>query len=209
MKKITVQWIGHACFKLTFGEWSCVVDPYENGSVPGLADVQAAANRVYCSHGHHDHNAAHIIKQLRNIVPAPQITEVETYHDDAHGAKRGENTVRVFEYEGMKLAHFGDIGHILTPQQRREIGNVDIALIPTGDFYTISPPAAKQVAQQVNAKVIIPMHYRTEKFGFDVISHIDDFTQLFENVTVTGTDMVEIDADTPRGVIVLTPQALK
>ncbi len=209
MKKITVQWIGHACYKLTFGDWSCVVDPYDNGSVPGLGDVQAAAHEIFCSHGHHDHNAAHLVRQVRMFAPAPQVKKVKTFHDDAQGAKRGENIIHVFEYEGMKLAHFGDLGHELNDEQVKEMGDIDVALIPVGGFYTIDCETAKKVAEQVNAKVIIPMHYRTEQFGFDVISHIDDFTKQYTNVLATNGDTVEIVPGTPAQVLVLTPAALK
>jgi len=186
MKNITVQWLGHACYKFTFGDWTCVIDPYDNGSVPGIADLQVSAHEIFCSHGHHDHNAAHLVKQVRMFAPAPLVTEVETFHDDAQGTKRGTNIVRVFEYEGMTLAHFGDLGHILTDEQVEAIGPVDVALIPVGGFYTIDPQQAVKVAQQVEAKVVIPMHYRTADFGFDVIAHIDDFTALCDNVLVTG-----------------------
>ncbi|MBQ8605031.1 MAG: MBL fold metallo-hydrolase [Oscillospiraceae bacterium] len=211
MKKITVQWIGHACYKLTFGDWSCVVDPYENGSVPGLGDVQAAAHEVYCSHGHHDHNAAHLVKQVRMFAPAPEITKVASFHDDAQGTKRGQNTIHVFEYQGMKLAHFGDLGHVLTEEQVQQAGDVDVVLIPVGGFYTIDPQTAKKVAQQVNAKIIIPMHYRTEQFGFDVIAHIDEFTQLFDNVIVAegSTAHITIGMMQQPQVLVLTPAALE
>ena len=153
MNKITVQWIGHACFKLTFGDWTCVIDPYENGSVPGLGNVEASAIEVFCSHGHHDHNAAHLVKQIKMAAPAPQITTVETFHDDAEGEKRGKNTIHVFEYGGLTLAHFGDLGHVLTEEQTEEIGPVDIALLPVGGFYTIDPQQAREVAEQVEARV--------------------------------------------------------
>ena len=209
MKKITVQWIGHACYKLTFGDWSCVVDPYDNGTVPGLGDVQAAAHEIFCSHGHHDHNAAHLVRQIRMFAPAPQVKKVNTFHDDAQGTKRGENIIHVFEYDGMKLAHFGDLGHPLSDKQVKEIGDIDVALIPVGGFYTIDCETAKKVAEQVNARVIIPMHYRTEQFGFDVISHIDDFTKQYTNVLATNGDTVEIAPGTPAQVLVLTPAALK
>ncbi len=207
MSKIKIEFIGHACFKLAFGDWSRVVDPYGNGSVPGLDDVQAAALDVLCSHGHHDHNAAHLVKQIRMFAPAPQTKKVKTCHDNEGGAKRGENIVHVFEYEGLKLAHFGDLGHVLTDEQVKEIGEIDVALIPVGGFYTVDRPTAKQIARQLNAKVIIPMHYRTEKFGFDVIGHIDDFTNLFDDVYTIGGSRLEVDKETAPGVYVLTPRA--
>ena len=209
MKNITVQWLGHACYKLTFGDWTCVIDPYDNGSVPGVADLHVSAHEIFCSHGHHDHNAAHLVKQVRMFAPAPEITTVDSFHDDAQGAKRGTNLIHVFEYEGLTLAHFGDLGHILTEEQAEAIGPVDVALIPVGGFYTIDPQQAKQVAQQVEAKVVIPMHYRTADFGFDVIAHIDDFTSQFDNVVITEEDTIVIDANTPEMTAVLTPHFLE
>jgi hypothetical protein len=53
------------------------------------------------------------------------------------------------------------------------------------------------------------MHYRTEDFGFDVISHLDDFTSLFEDVVYVEEDTIVIDENTPEMVAVLTPHFLE
>lgn len=190
MKKVTIQWLGHSCFKLTWDDWSAVLDPYQDGSVPGLDNLQVSAIDVFCSHGHYDHGAAEVVKQIKMAAPAPKITRVNSFHDNENGAKRGENIIRVFDFDGFKVAHFGDLGHILNDEQISRIGNVDVALLPVGGFYTIDAPTAKKVAQQVKAKVIIPMHYRTDKFGFDVISTLDEFTKLYDDVVYTDSDTV-------------------
>ncbi len=190
MKKVTIQWLGHSCFKLTWDNWSAVVDPYQDGSVPGLDNLQVSAIDVFCSHGHYDHDAAEVVKQIKMAAPAPKITRVNSFHDNEKGTKRGENIIRVFDFDGFKVAHFGDLGHVLSDEQVSRIGDVDVALLPVGGFYTIDAPTAKKVAQQVKAKVIIPMHYRTDKFGFDVIGTLDEFTKLYDDVTYTGSDTV-------------------
>ena len=190
MKKVTIQWLGHSCFKLTWDDWSAVVDPYQDGSVPGLDNLQVSAIDVFCSHGHYDHDAAEVVKQIKMAAPAPKITRVNSFHDNEKGTKRGENIIRVFDFDGFKVAHFGDLGHLLDDEQVSRIGDVDVALLPVGGFYTIDAPTAKEVAQQVKAKVIIPMHYRTDKFGFDVIGTLDEFTKLYDDVTYTGSDTV-------------------
>lgn len=190
MKKVTIQWLGHSCFKLTWDDWSAVLDPYQDGSVPGLDNLQVSAIDVFCSHGHYDHGAAEVVKQIKMAAPAPKITRVNSFHDNENGAKRGENIIRVFDFDGFKVAHFGDLGHILNGEQISRIGDVDVALLPVGGFYTIDAPTAKKVAQQVKAKVIIPMHYRTDKFGFDVISTLDEFTKLYDDVVYTDSDTV-------------------
>ena len=190
MKKVTIQWLGHSCFKLTWDDWSAVLDPYQDGSVPGLDNLQVSAIDVFCSHGHYDHGAAEVVKQIKMAAPAPKITRVNSFHDNENGTKRGENIIRVFDFDGFKVAHFGDLGHVLSDEQVSRIGDVDVALLPVGGFYTIDAPTAKKVARQVKAKVIIPMHYRTDKFGFDVIGTLDEFTKLYDDVTYTGSDTV-------------------
>lgn len=223
MAKVKIQWLGHSCFKLSDGDWSVVLDPYEDGSVPGLGNIDVSAVEVMCSHQHYDHNAVSKVKQVKIAAPAPKITEVKSFHDDANGTKRGENIIRVFDFDGFKVAHFGDLGHLLGDEQIRQIGCVDVALLPVGGFYTIDAATAKKVARQVKAKIVIPMHYRTDKFGFDVIGTLDEFTKLYDDVVYTGSDSVEYvskenrdtgkdaaaDKDTSTKVVVLVPAMAK
>ena len=86
--KIIIQWLGHSCFKLTFGDWQCVVDPYEDGSVPGLVNIRESAMAVFASHEHYDHNARETVLINKMFAPKPGIKEIKCWHDDEHGAKR-------------------------------------------------------------------------------------------------------------------------
>ena len=56
----------------------------------------------------------------------------------------------------------GDIGHLLSDEQRASIGRVDVALVPVGGYYTIAVEKVDALIAQVSPKVVIPMHYRTE-----------------------------------------------
>ena len=57
-----------------------------------------------------------------------------------------------------------------------EIGPVDLLLIPVGGYFTIDPKEATRVAEQIQPKVLIPMHYKTEKCGFP-IAPVEEFLQ--------------------------------
>ena len=133
---ITVRWLGHACFKVEKGAYSVVLDPYAPGSVPGLPDIRTDANLVLCSHGHSDHGCAEAVA-LRPAQDCPfSVTKIETFHDACGGAQRGPNTIHVLEADGMRIAHFGDLGCALTDAQANALQGVDVALIPVGGFYT-------------------------------------------------------------------------
>jgi L-ascorbate metabolism protein UlaG (beta-lactamase superfamily) len=75
----------------------------------------------------------------------------------------GRNTIFILEMDGLRLAHFGDLGHVLTPEMLQAIGPLDIAIIPVGGSYTID--AATQVVSQLNPKLVVPMHYKIAKMA--------------------------------------------
>lgn len=201
---IKIKWLGHACYKIFFDDIQCVIDPFEKGYVPGYRDISTSADIVLASHKHNDHYGLGEIQQLLRLVNGVNVTKVNTFHDDKEGALRGENIVHVMEYNGIKIAHFGDIGHILTEEQAQQIGGVDVAIVPIGGTYTVRAPEAKTICSQVNAKVIIPMHYRCGEQGFEVLETTKEFESLFENVTHYDSDEYIIEGEIKPEVAVLT-----
>ena len=121
MQQFELVWHGHACFSLTCREFTVVFDPYKDNHVPGFGPLDLEADLVLCSHQHDDHNAAQLVR-LRNGRENPfHITTLETFHDPEGGALRGMNTIHILESGGLRLAHFGDLGCALTPQQQEAL----------------------------------------------------------------------------------------
>lgn len=201
-----IRYIGHACFEVSENGYSVIFDPYEPDNVPGTLSISEEANDVCCSHEHGDHNYRAGVK-LKAIESAPvKITEISSYHDSEGGVVRGNNTIHVLDTEsGLRAVHMGDIGHILEPKQLELIGNPDVVMIPVGGFYTVDARQAKNIAENMGARIIIPMHYRGEGFGYDVIGPVEEFTSLFpeDMVKFYATDTIEVTKDTPKQVAVL------
>lgn len=108
----------------------------------------------------------------------PSASTIDTFHDPEGGALRGTNTIHILEAGGLRLAHFGDIGCPLTPQQREALSGLDVALIPVGGFYTIGPEEAKALMREISPKITVPMHYRMGDVGLPAIAELDDFLSL-------------------------------
>ncbi|MEN6327929.1 MAG: MBL fold metallo-hydrolase, partial [Syntrophomonas sp.] len=89
------------------------------------------------------------------------IKGVASYHDQKKGLLRGQNTIYRIKAEGITLAHMGDLGHILSREQVEALGKIDILLLPVGGTYTIDAEQAKQVLEQINPAIVIPMHFKT------------------------------------------------
>jgi len=178
--KLKIEYLGHSCFRLTYAGQRIVLDPYADGSVPGLGKLRTEAEFVYCSHEHHDHNAVSCVRLKPCVSQSFSVEELETDHDDAGGKLRGKNTTRIFTFGKLRLAHLGDLGRNLSLQEIKRLFGLDMLLIPTGGYYTIDASIAKMIIDELKPESVIPMHYRSENKDYEVLETVDDFLMAFE-----------------------------
>lgn len=201
--RVKITWYGHSCFKIEAAGHSAVIDPYTD--VPGYPELSLTAGEVYTSHGHDDHGWVQAVKIVEEAGESPfKISVVPCFHDPEGGALRGENKITIFEVLGKRIAHLGDLGHLLSEEQIKAVGKCDVILIPVGGYYTIDAQEAKKTADALDPCVIIPMHYRTGKYGFDVIAEPDEFLKLCKDHKVIygeGPDWEIDDSDEKRVVL--------
>lgn len=201
---IRLTWLGHSCFRLECAGHSAVIDPYRE--VQGYPPLRAEAGEVFKSHDHDDHGWLQAVTLAVEPGPSPfKVSTEKCFHDEKQGALRGSNLITIFEAEGLKIAHFGDIGHQPDPELAERLKGLDAALIPVGGFYTIDGAGAYELMKTIDPKVTIPMHFRRGKYGFDVISEPEAFTSLVKDrpVVEADTDSVEISAASEKSVVVL------
>ncbi len=203
MDSVNIIYLGHACFVLEAGGYRTVIDPYRHGMVPGLPDLQVEAEAVYCSHEHDDHNYVQAVSLQPTMLPVPYVVEtIIVPHDDAQGSKRGMNKIHIFNFGELRIAHMGDIGRALTPEEQEKLCGLNALLIPVGGYYTIDSGQAHEMVEQLKPRVAIPMHYRTDTTGFSEIAHLVDFTDRFGNV-VHGGNSLTVTKDTKKQIHIL------
>jgi len=162
-----ITFLGHSSFRLKGKTATVVTDPFDP-EVVGLKFPKVAADIVTVSHQHEDHNQADLVKGVKRLVSGPgeyeimgvSIIGIPTFHDEKKGAKRGKNTIYVYEMDGLRLVHLGDLGHKLHEKILEKIGDIDILMVPVGGEYTIGPTEAVEVARAIEPKMVIPMHYQ-------------------------------------------------
>lgn len=176
-----IEYLGHACFRL---DGELVIDPYKDGSVPGLEPLRVSGRKVICSHEHADHSGRECVE----MVPGEcgfEVTEVPSFHDDCGGALRGPNTIFVVtDASGEKLVHLGDLGHFPNDEQMAAISDADYLLIPVGGFYTIDADMAVKICETCRPKCIIPMHYRTVEYGYPELAGVEEFVGLADKAGI-------------------------
>ncbi len=170
-----IQWIAHSCFKITLLSGKVLVfDPFGEGI--GYAMPKMAADYVFCSHGHFDHNGVKSIEGEYRLFAEPGYYETEElivqglscFHDEKQGALRGNNVIFKVKAEGVTLAHLGDLGHPLSPELAAQLAEVDVLMVPVGGKYTIDAEEAFEICKQIEPNVILPMHYRTPSLQVDI-----------------------------------------
>ena len=195
------QHIGHAEFLITLESgFRIVTDPFD-ASV-GYPVPSLEADGVLVSHHHHDHDAVENVSGhpqvidyagIHTFAPDVSVTGILADHDDAGGTKRGKTLLFLLEAEGLRVAHLGDLGCLLTETQAEQLKKPDILMIPVGGFYTIGAVTAKEVAEQLDPRMILPMHYRTKYNADWPIGPAEDFLRFFDPSQVrTGSSILRV-----------------
>lgn len=199
---LRIEWLGHSCFRLTGDGVSVVIDPYADDMIPGLAPLRCTADAVFCSHNHDDHGCTANVS-LTSRSPELTAERLVVPHDDCGGTKYGLNRIHIFTLGGARVAHFGDIGSLPDAAQLARLKKLDAALIPVGGKYTLDADAADALARAIAPRVVIPMHYRTDAFGFDDIGTLSAFTALRGDVRESPDHSFVLEDDTPAQTLVL------
>jgi L-ascorbate metabolism protein UlaG (beta-lactamase superfamily) len=196
-----IKFLGHATFVITSDAGvKIITDPYEPSEEAGLTygEINESADIVTVSHDHFDHGNVAAVRGNPEVVRGTGRTTargiefkgIASYHDEAGGSLRGDNTIICFEVDGIKVCHLGDLGHLLEDKQVKEVGSVDILLIPVGGYYTIDAKVATEVCHQLKPKVIIPIHYKTDRGGRE-LARVDEFLHGKANVNRLDASQVE------------------
>jgi L-ascorbate metabolism protein UlaG (beta-lactamase superfamily) len=162
-----ITWYGHSCFRLTERNFVTVVtDPYDSKTV-GYEPLKLKAEIVTISHDAPGHNFSEAVKGATHVLTGSGefeiggvfITAVQT--DGAKKKEKVRNTVYVFDYDGITVAHLGDLQQIPTQSEIELLGTVNVALVPVGGGNGLNAAKAAEVVSMLEPNIVIPMHYAT------------------------------------------------
>lgn len=217
---MNIVWHGYSCFRITENlhgaEVSVVVDPYSSDTAKKLPR-NLAADLVVVSHDHPHHNNVAAVGGEPFVVDGPgeyevkeiMVTGIPTYHDLVGGEEQGVNTMYYFLVGDLHVVHLGDLKHKLEERHMTEFHNIDVLLVPVGGHDVLDAKTAVEVIGQLEPRVIIPMHYRTEGFE-DAGDGVDAFLKAMGAVRPEPLSKLKIAAkDLPQDemrIVLLDPQ---
>jgi L-ascorbate metabolism protein UlaG (beta-lactamase superfamily) len=209
-----ITWLGHACFRLRSDETVVVTDPFP--STLGLLLGNQTATIVTMSNSHPNHSNWQEITGEPKVFKAPGEYEFNSVSvrgvmtSISEGTPREQRNVAYsIEMENIRICHLGDIDEPLSPNQIDELSPVDVLLIPTGGGCTLDLERAAQMLQDLDPKIVIPMHYSIPGIAVQ-LAQVDTFLQLLGGSEVQSQPRLSVTASNlppNMRVTVLTPQA--
>ena len=207
MSAIQIQWLGHSCFRVECQGYVIVLDPFARAVSPGCKDIQnVEADQVLCSHEHGDHNyrAGVILREDGpeypfTITALPGITD-----PDQQGACGAPTPSMCWRPQGLRVAHFGDVGCMPSQEVLDQLKNLDAIMLPVGGHFTVGPQEAMDIVKAIQPRVVIPMHYRSDEFGFEVLGTVGAFLEVCGKWVRCDTDTLEVTPNMSHYTAVLT-----
>ena len=162
-----ITWYGLSCFRLTErGLATVVTDPYDPRAV-GFGSARLRGDIVTVSHDAPGHNYVNAVKGVSMTLTGPGeyeiggvfVTGVQTNGHSKRNPEELRNTLYVFDYEGVSVAHLGDLSRVPSQTEVEALGTVHVALVPVGGGESLNAAKAAEVVALLEPGIVIPMHY--------------------------------------------------
>lgn len=137
--------------------------------------VYLKADIITVTHTHSDHFNWNLLNKMKDYAKIssynPESFTVDdvnvmgvaaSHSSDPINESRPSNTIYVYEVDGLRIAHMGDMGQDeLTPDQLEKLGQLDIifTIITNAPTYGSATEKNIKIIQQLNPKIVIPTHY--------------------------------------------------
>jgi L-ascorbate metabolism protein UlaG (beta-lactamase superfamily) len=164
-----ITWYGHSCFRLAERSMATVVtDPFDS-AVTGYEALKLKGDIVTVSHAAPGHGYVSAVKGKSHVLTGPGeyeiggvfITGVQTNGHNKRDNDEPRNTLYVFDYNGVTVAHLGDLRRVPSQTEIEALGTVHVALVPVGGGGGLNAAKAAEVVSLLEPGIVIPMHYGT------------------------------------------------
>lgn len=179
-----LTWYGLSCFRLAERKQTTIVtDPY-NGNL-GLPPLKIKADLITVSHQAPGHNCIEAIPGAQRHLTGPGeyevggvfITGIATNQD----AQTNGNIIYVFDYDGLVVAHLGDMQSVPNQTQIEALEQVNVLLVPVGGGNSLNAAQAAELVSMLEPNIVVPMHYRIPGLNLE----LDEVDRFFKEMGIT------------------------
>ena len=186
---IKFNYIHHSCFLLESDKEKLLFDPFLDANPKNIKPKDLDPSYILISHAHSDHlgSAYEIAKNNNSLIISTNEIAIDASENgcNSHGMHIGGTykfpfgKVRIAPaFHGSGIAGGHACGFIIPLEDKTiyfagdtslfgdmkllgELENIDYAILPIGDNFTMGPEDAEKAVEFLGAKYIIPIHYNT------------------------------------------------
>jgi L-ascorbate metabolism protein UlaG (beta-lactamase superfamily) len=198
--QVSVTFVGHATFLIESPGGTTAATDYNDYVRPKTVPSVATMNKAHTTHYslHPDRGIAYVLRgwnphggpvhhdlnvgdmHIRNVP-----TNIRSWDG---GTEYDANSIFIFETAGLCIAHLGHLHHPLTPEHLKQVGHVDVLLVPVDGSYTLDTPGMMEVIDAIRAPLILPMHY----FGQWTLNRFVEVARGRYEVQFSPTSSIEV-----------------
>jgi L-ascorbate metabolism protein UlaG (beta-lactamase superfamily) len=198
--QVGITFVGHATFLIESPGGTTAATDYNDYVRPKIVPDIATMNKAHSTHHslHPDPRIAHVLPGWNSAggpiqhdlnVGDMHVRNVPTnIRDWAGGTEYDANSIFIFETAGLCIAHLGHLHHPLTPEHLKQVGHVDVLLVPVDGSYTLDTPGMMEVIDAIRAPLILPMHY----FGSYTLNRFLDLARAKYDVEFSQSSSIEV-----------------
>jgi L-ascorbate metabolism protein UlaG (beta-lactamase superfamily) len=171
-----------------------VMDPFDYHTV-GYEPLKLKADIVTISYNSPEHNYLAAVKGDPHPITGPGefeiggvfITGVQTNGQAKHTEGELRNTLYVIEYNGMTVAHLGNLNRVPSQTEVEELGPLNVALVPVGGINSLNAAKAAEVISLLEPNIVIPMQYSTS----DSTMQLDPLSKFLKEMGLAEVEKVQ------------------
>ncbi len=173
---LEITWLGRTSFRLKGREGAVLTDPCPPSSGYKLVNIDADVVTL-SRQDDPEFSYREALRGEPKFLGVPGEFEVGGILVTGMSIKRkdGDRTIAfVVELDGIRIAHLGVPSDKIPDSVLNDLEGIDVLLLPVGGHGTIPPAGASDVMTSVDARVVIPMLYKTDVETMD-LDPIDSF----------------------------------
>ena len=216
-QSVTITYLAHSSFRIETSEGLNIATDFTGflGSKQ-LPDI-ATMNTVHTGHFTFDpdENIKHVLQgwskdgePSRHYVRINDtiVRNVTTdFTSEATGFRPDENSIFVYETDGLCIGHLGQLHEYPTEEQLAEIGRLDVMMMPISGIQTLSLDDIDRLIKRLGVRIILPMHWHDKR---TLLTYLE-LVRGRHAIETRNDNAIDVSIDTlpsaPR-MIFLTPE---
>jgi len=175
---MVITYHGREFFKVVFGDTTVVFNPISKNST--FKTTKFGADIALVSLNHPDMNGVEQVSHGERepfVINGPGEYEIRGVFIKGfptmvtYDGRERVNTIYTVGLEGMNLVFLGALsGRKLSSETKGLLPDIDVLFVPIGGGDVLAPNDAHELAVELEAKIVIPMHYTDKELTLFVKS---------------------------------------